>query len=104
MIDGRKNKLVTGIFSCTATVALTLGLLGVDATRALAETAGADGIQVAEDAVGCDKVRIAPHAVAGVTWAKGHLDTPKGRILVSWRLENGRIKVEKQLPAGIVEL
>ncbi len=62
------------------------------------------GIQVAEDAVGCDKVRIAPHAVAGVTWAKGHLDTPKGRILVSWRLENGRIKVEKQLPAGIVEL
>ncbi len=61
------------------------------------------GIQVAEDAVGCDKVRIAPHAVAGVTWAKGHLDTPKGRISVSWKLENGQLKVEKNLPTGIVE-
>ena len=59
------------------------------------------GIQVAEDAVGCDKVRIEPHAVAGITWAKGHLDTPKGRISVSWRLENGRMKVEKQIPSGI---
>lgn len=62
------------------------------------------GIRVAEDAVGCDKVRIEPHAVAGVTWAKGHLDTPKGRISVSWRIEDGKPKVEKSIPAGIVEL
>ena len=61
------------------------------------------GIQVAEDAVGCDKVRIEPHDVAGITWAKGHLDTPKGRISVSWRLENGQLKVEKNLPPGIIE-
>ena len=61
------------------------------------------GIQIAEDAVGCDKVRIAPHAVAGITWAKGHLDTPKGRISVSWRLENGQLKVEKSLPPGIAQ-
>ena len=61
------------------------------------------GIQVAEDAVGCDKVRIEPHAVTGITWAKGHLDTPKGRISVSWRLENGQLKVEKNLPPGIAE-
>ncbi|MBR2838853.1 MAG: family 78 glycoside hydrolase catalytic domain [Kiritimatiellae bacterium] len=59
------------------------------------------GIKVAEDAVGCDKVRIEPHAVAGVTWARGHLDTPKGRISVSWRLEGGRLKVEKSLPPGV---
>jgi len=62
------------------------------------------GIRVADDAVGCDKVRIEPHAVAGITWAKGHLDTPKGRISVSWRLENGMLKVEKSIPPGIVEL
>ena len=62
------------------------------------------GIQVAEDAVGCDKVRIEPHAVAGITWAKGHLDTPKGRISVSWRLENGEMKVEKTIPPGIREM
>ena len=59
------------------------------------------GIQVAEDAVGCDKVRIEPHAVAGVTWAKGHLDTPKGRISVSWKVVDGRIHVEKSVPPGV---
>ena len=62
------------------------------------------GIRIAEDAVGCDKVRIDPHAVAGITWAKGHLDTPKGRISVSWRLENGRMTVERHLPPGVAEL
>ena len=59
------------------------------------------GIKVAEDAVGCDKVAIEPHAVAGITWAKGHLDTPKGRISVSWRLEDGRLSVEKDVPPGV---
>ena len=55
------------------------------------------GIRVADDAVGCDKVVIEPHAVAGVTWARGHLDTPRGRISVSWRLEGGEMKIEKSL-------
>ena len=55
------------------------------------------GIKVAEDAVGCDKVSIEPHAVAGITSAKGHLDTPRGRISVSWRMENGKLKVEKSI-------
>ena len=55
------------------------------------------GIRVAEDAVGCDKFVVEPHAVAGVTWARGHLDTPRGRISVSWRMENGTIKVEKSI-------
>ena len=62
------------------------------------------GIQIAADAEGCDKVRIDPHPVAGITWAKGHLDTPKGRIAVSWRLENGQLKVEKRLPPGVVDI
>ena len=59
------------------------------------------GICVAEDAVGCDKVRIVPHAVAGITSASGWLDTPKGRITVSWRLANGRMVVEKSVPVGV---
>ncbi len=57
------------------------------------------GIKVADDAVGCDKVSIEPHAVAGITWARGHLDTPKGRISVSWRIEDGKLKVEKDVPS-----
>ena len=59
------------------------------------------GIQIAEDAVGCDKVRIKPHAVVGVTWANGHLDTPKGRISVSWKLRDGRLEVERNVPPGV---
>ena len=59
------------------------------------------GIRVCEDAVGCDKVRIEPHAVPGVTSASGWLDTPKGRITVSWKLVDGKMSVEKSVPAGI---
>jgi hypothetical protein len=59
---------------------------------------------VAEDAIGCDRVRIVPHAVAGVTSASGWLDTPKGRISVSWKLVDGKMQVEKSVPAGIAVL
>ena len=62
------------------------------------------GIAVADDAIGGDKVRIRPNAVSGITWAKGHLDTPHGRISVSWRQVDGKLIVEKQLPTGVVEL
>ena len=58
------------------------------------------GIKVADDAVGCDKVSIEPHAAAGVTWARGHLDTPRGRIRVSWKLEDGEMKIEKDVSDG----
>lgn len=64
-------------------------------------TKGVLGINVCEDAVGCDKVRIEPHAIPGVTFASGWLDTPKGRISVSWRLEDGKMTVEKDVPAGV---
>ena len=63
---------------------------------------GIVGIKVCEDAVGCDKVRIEPHAVPGVSSASGWLDTPRGRISVSWRLEDGKMVVEKDVPAGVV--
>lgn len=62
------------------------------------------GICVAEDAVGCDKVRIVPHAVAGITSASGWLDTPKGRISVNWHVVDGEMKVEKSIPPGITVL
>ncbi|MCQ2391486.1 MAG: glycoside hydrolase family 78 protein [Kiritimatiellae bacterium] len=60
------------------------------------------GICVADDAVGCDRVRICPNAVAGLTSASGWLDTPKGRISVSWKLVDGKMQVEKSVPAGIL--
>ena len=62
------------------------------------------GIAVTADAIGCDKVRIRPNAVCGLTSASGWLNTPKGRISVAWRLVDGVMKVEKQLPDGIEEV
>ena len=59
------------------------------------------GICVTEDAVGCDRVRIVPHAVAGMTSASGWLDTPRGRITVSWKLSDGRMQVDASVPEGI---
>lgn len=59
------------------------------------------GIAVARDACGCDKVIIRPQPVAGVTWAKGSYRTPRGVIRVSWKLADGRVVVEKQVPAGV---
>lgn len=57
------------------------------------------GIQIADDAIGCDKVRIDPKPCSGVIWAKGHLDTPRGRIFVSWHLDdNGRMVKSTILP------
>ena len=59
------------------------------------------GICVTADAIGCDKVRLSPHAVAGITWASGWLDTPKGRLSLSWKLVDGRMVVEEFVPSGV---
>ena len=59
------------------------------------------GVSVCPDAVGCDKVRIRPHAVAGVTSAEGWFDTPKGRISVRWTKHGEKLDVETHVPEGI---
>jgi len=59
------------------------------------------GISVCDDAVGCDKVRIAPQPIPGVTSASGWFDTPKGRITVSWKVVDGRIDVKREVPDGV---
>lgn len=59
------------------------------------------GISVCNDAVGFDKIRIKPHAVAGVTSASGWVDTPKGRISVRWMLKGSRMDVDAHVPDGI---
>jgi len=59
------------------------------------------GIRVCEDAVGCDKIRIQPCAVPGITSASGWLETPKGRVSVSWKTVVGKMSVEHSVPAGV---
>ena len=59
------------------------------------------GVSVCEDAVGCDKVRVDPQPLPGVTSASGWFDTPRGRISVSWKVADGKIEVDSRVPEGI---
>ena len=46
-------------------------------------------------------VRIAPRPGGGITLARTALDTPHGRIEVSWRLDDGKLTVETEVPDGV---
>lgn len=59
------------------------------------------GIRIADNAVGCDRMVVRPHPPADVDWARGWVDTPRGRIEVSWRRVNGELMVTKRASAGI---
>ncbi len=43
---------------------------------------------------------IAPVPGGGLTWAKGHLDTPQGRVRVEWRIEGEELHIDADIPAG----
>lgn len=47
-------------------------------------------------------VSIVPHA-GNLSWAEGTVPTPHGEIQVRWSREGGEVRVERSLPAGIVE-
>ncbi|MDR6317456.1 alpha-L-rhamnosidase [Actinoplanes couchii] len=53
-------------------------------------------------APGYARVRIAPRPGGGLTWARAGLDTPHGRIEVSWRLAgDGSVAADVTLPEGV---
>jgi alpha-L-rhamnosidase len=58
------------------------------------------GIELAEP--GYRTVRIAPRPGGGLTWAETSLDTPHGRISVTWRRDgSGRLDVDLAVPDGV---
>ena len=59
------------------------------------------GIQIHDEAVGCDKVWIDPKPCPGIDWAEGWLDTPRGRISVSWRIKGGKFVTNVSLPESM---
>jgi len=58
------------------------------------------GIRVADDAVGADKLIIAPCATHDVDWAKGEYRTVKGVVGVAWEKTGGRRQLTVNIPAG----
>jgi alpha-L-rhamnosidase len=46
-------------------------------------------------------VRVAPRPGGGLTWARAALDTRRGRVEVSWQVDDGRLTVETTVPEGV---
>ncbi len=58
------------------------------------------GLRQADGSAGWASFVVAPHPDRRVTWARGHHDTPRGRISVDWRLDGDRLQVEIDSPAS----
>lgn len=56
------------------------------------------GIQIVEP--GYKAFRIQPQFIKGISWINASLQSPYGLIAVSWRCENGQIKVDVTIPAN----
>lgn len=56
------------------------------------------GIDVAEDAFACDKIRIAPVFTQLVDHVSASMKTVRGEIVSKWKRENGRISVHIEVP------
>ncbi len=50
---------------------------------------------------GYKRVRIAPQPGGALTWARAAHDTVSGRIEVAWAVEDGEVKIEVDIPAGV---
>ena len=57
------------------------------------------GIQPASG--GFQTIRIQPHIAEGLTYARGHYDTIRGRVAVHWNLLGGKLHFEIQIPANV---
>ncbi|MGB5942942.1 MAG: glycoside hydrolase family 78 protein [Leeuwenhoekiella sp.] len=51
---------------------------------------------------GYKKIRIAPQIGGGLTSAKGEIESPYGKIVSSWKLENGRCEFNVVIPPNTV--
>ncbi len=59
------------------------------------------GIRVADDAIGANKLIIAPCKSPTVTEAKGEYQSIKGLVRVSWKMEGAKRHLEVEIPKGV---
>lgn len=58
------------------------------------------GLQPDAAAVGWDAFTIAPTVPEGMTWAKGHFDSPQGTIRTEWRIDDQDAVLTVVVPGG----
>lgn len=60
------------------------------------------GLRQEEDSIAWERVVIDPTPAPGMTWARGSHDGPQGEIAVEWAIDNGRIRIRADIPAGTI--
>lgn len=58
------------------------------------------GIDTYEDGVGYKHIKIKPHLGGGFTYASVSLDTYYRKVCNSWKIENGSLLMEVEIPAN----
>jgi alpha-L-rhamnosidase len=58
------------------------------------------GIRPAQDAVGFNKIIIAPQPVGDLKWVKGSYDSVRGRIVSEWFKSKGQFQLHLRIPVG----
>ncbi|MEO7121090.1 MAG: family 78 glycoside hydrolase catalytic domain [Ginsengibacter sp.] len=58
------------------------------------------GIDTYEDGVGYKHIKIKPHIGGGFTYASAGLDTYYGKVSNSWKIENGNLLMDVEIPAN----
>ncbi|MEO6229053.1 MAG: family 78 glycoside hydrolase catalytic domain [Ferruginibacter sp.] len=58
------------------------------------------GLDTEEDGVGYKKIKIQPHIGGGFTHAAVTYQAPYGNVSTSWKIENGRLIVDAEIPAN----
>jgi alpha-L-rhamnosidase len=51
-------------------------------------------------APGFKKILIQPAIVGGLTWVKAHFDSPYGRIVSDWKIEDNQLTMDVTVPAN----
>lgn len=58
------------------------------------------GLDTYEDGVGYKHIKIKPHIGGGFTYASASLDTYYGKVSNSWKIENGNVLMDVEIPAN----
>lgn len=62
---------------------------------------GIGGIRQADDVPAYRKVCIQPQIPDGITWANTWKNTPYGKLIVQWKLNEGQLELDLEIPVGV---
>jgi alpha-L-rhamnosidase len=49
---------------------------------------------------GYEKIKLAPHPGGGLTWVNASYNCPFGKIVSNWKLADGKLIMQVEIPAG----